>query len=156
VTPAGRLHRLLSEIRQKPPDQNIVQAWSEVLAVPPAHRAELFRTYSFAIGLPDEIAAEVEKLDQESFPVELAMRWRAPVTNAFEVDFAGGVQLQHFTTRYDGETLAHLEWCDDVLRRGLPGRSALQLSDLERITGLVDEPGSTVSGLKLRAPRSAG
>ncbi len=139
MTPAGRLHRLLSEIRQKPPNQSIVQAWSEVLAIPLSRRAELFRTYAFVVGLPDEIAAEVEKVDQERFPVSLAMRWRDKVTRAFEVDFAGGVQLNHFTNSYDTETLAHLEWCDDVLRRGLPGRSALQLSDLERITDLVDQ-----------------
>ena len=71
VTPAGRLHRLLNEIRQKPPNQSIVQAWSEVLAIPLSRRAELFRTYALVIGLPDEIAAEVEKVDQERFHIAL-------------------------------------------------------------------------------------
>ena len=139
ATPAGRLHRLLSEIRQQPPNQNIVQAWGEVLKIPASRRAELFRTYSFVVGLPDEIAAEVRKVDQEKYNISLAMRWRDKAAHAFEVDFSGAVPVPHFTERYDGETLAHLEWCDDLLRRGLPGRSAPQQSDLERITALVTD-----------------
>jgi hypothetical protein len=139
ATSAGRLRRLLSEIRQQPPSQNIVQTWGEVIRIPANRRAELFRTYSFVIALPDEIAAEVRKVDQERYNIALAMRWRDKVIHAFEVDFSGAVPVPHFTERYDGETLAHLEWCDDLLRRGLPGRSAPQQTDLERITALVTE-----------------
>lgn len=89
ATPAGRLHRLLSEIRQQPPNQNIVQAWAEVLGIPANRRAELYRTYSFVVALPDEIAAEVEKVDQERYNTALAMRWHDKITRAFEVDFSG-------------------------------------------------------------------
>lgn len=126
-------------MRQKPQNQSILQAWSEVLAIPLSCRAELFRSYALVIGLPDEIDAEVKKVDQVRWPVSLAMRWREKVTAAFEVDFSAGVQVHHFTNTYDTEALAHLEWCDEVLRRALPGRSAFQLSDLDRITTLVNE-----------------
>jgi hypothetical protein len=109
VTPAGRLHRLLSEIRQKPASQNIVQAWGEVLGIPTERRARLHRSYSYVVALPDEIPAEVRKVDPQRFNTSLAMRWRDKVIHAFKVDFSGTVPLPHFIDRYDGETLAHLE-----------------------------------------------
>jgi hypothetical protein len=146
VTPAGRLHRLLSEIREKPSSQNIVQAWGEVLGISPNHRAELLRMYSFVVALPDEVTAAVGKVDHTKYNTSLAMRWRDKVVHAFEVDFSGAVPVPHFTERYDRETLAHLEWCDDLLCRGLPGRSAPQQRDLERITVLVTELERDLSG----------
>ncbi len=51
ATPAGRLHRLLTEMRTKPASQNIMQAWGEVLGIPVNRRAELLRMYSFVLGL---------------------------------------------------------------------------------------------------------
>lgn len=57
-TAAGRLHRLLSDIRQQSPNQNIVQAWAEVLRIPVNRRAELFRISSLVVAAPDEIVAE--------------------------------------------------------------------------------------------------
>ena len=97
-----------------------------MLRLPAHRRVELFRTYSFVIALPDEIVAQIRKVDRERYNCALPMRWHDKVSHAFEVDFSGGVPVPHFTERYDGETLAHLEWCDDVLRRGLPGRSIPQ------------------------------
>jgi hypothetical protein len=58
ATAAGRLHRLLGDIRQQPPNQNIVQAWAEVLRIPVNRRAGLFRICSLVVALLDEIAAE--------------------------------------------------------------------------------------------------
>jgi len=49
------------------------------------------------------------------------------------------VKVPNFTGRYDNATLAHLRWCDDLLCRGLPGRSVPRQSDLEHITALVTE-----------------
>jgi hypothetical protein len=132
-------------MRSKPGSQNIVQAWGEVLGIPLSRRAELLRTYSFVVGLPDEIAAEVSKVDPRKFNTSLAMEWRRSVDHAFEVDFSGAVPVPHFTDRYDNETLAHLRWCDDLLCRGLPERSAPQQSDLERITAMVTELESALS-----------
>jgi len=146
ATPAGRLYRLLASMRTKPTSQNIMQAWGEVLGIPVNRRAELLRMYSFVLGLPDEIAAEVSRVDPQKFNTSLAMEWRTSVDRAFEVDFSGAVPLPHFIERYDNETLAHLRWCDDLLCRGLPGRSAPRQSDLERITALVTELESDLSG----------
>lgn len=122
-----------------------MQAWGEVLGIPVNRRAELLRMYSFVLGLPDEIATEVSKVDPQKFNTSLAMEWRSSVAFAFEVDFSGAVPVPHFTDRYDKETLAHLRWCDDLLCRGLPGRSAPRQSDLEHITALVTELESDLS-----------
>jgi hypothetical protein len=139
VTPAGRLHHLLAEIQTKPDQQSMVQAWSEVLQIPEHQRAELLRTYALVVGLPDEVEAQVLKIDSQLINLALVTRWRDKVVSAFEVDFARNVTINNFTGRYDRETLAYLEMCDDALRRHLPGRSPLQESDLEHITALVDE-----------------
>ncbi len=122
-----------------------MQAWGEVLGIPVNRRAELLRMYSFVLGLPDEIATEVSKVDPQKFNTSLAMEWRSSVAFAFEVDFSGAVPVPHFTDRYDKEALAHLRWCDDLLCRGLPGRSAPRQSDLEHITALVTELESDLS-----------
>lgn len=122
-----------------------MQAWGEVLGIPVSRRAELLRMYSFVVELPDEIAAEVRKVDPQKFNTSLAMEWRRSVDHAFSVDFSGAVPVPHFTDRYDNETLAHLRWCDDLLCRGLPGRSVPEQSDLKRITALVTDLESDLS-----------
>jgi hypothetical protein len=124
----------------------MVGAWSEVLQVPEDQRAELLRTYALVVGLPGEVAAEVEKIDEQLINLSLVMRWQEKVASAFQVDFARNVTLNHFKGRYDGETLAYLEMCDDALRRQLPGRSPVQESDLKNITALVDELEAELAG----------
>ena len=117
-----------------------------MLGISVHRRTKLLRTYALVIDLPDEIEAEISKVKPETFNYSLAMRWREKIASAFEVDFSSAVPIDQFRGRYDGETLAHLEWCDDLLRRSLPGRSAPQQSDLERITALVTELERDLSG----------
>jgi hypothetical protein len=68
ATAAGRLHRLLSDIRQQPPNQNIVQAWAEVLRIPVNRRAELFRICSLVVAPPDEIVRSASRSGDELLP----------------------------------------------------------------------------------------
>jgi hypothetical protein len=132
-------------MRTKPESQNIVQTWGEVLGIPVSRRAALLRMYSFVVGMLDEIATEVSKVDPQKFNTSLAMEWRSSVDSAFEADFSGAVKVPNFTGRYDNATLAHLRWCDDLLCRGLPGRSVPRQNDLEHITALVTELESDLS-----------
>jgi len=60
-------------MRTKPESQNIVQAWGEVLGIPVSRWAALLRMYSFVVGMPDEIATEVSKVDPQKFNTSLAM-----------------------------------------------------------------------------------
>lgn len=135
--PAGRLHQLMSRVRAKPDGQNVPRVWGEILGVGDDW-PELLRLFAFVAGLPKEILGELDHIDRTAYPVELARRWHGPINEAPAVDFARGVQIHHVKAKFDGESLAYLELCDDVLHRHRRGISPDQ-PDLGRIRAKIGD-----------------
>ncbi len=136
--PAGRLHRLLSQIKGKPPNQTVPQAWGEVLGVHLDDWAELLRLYALVASMPLEIISELDEIDSSLYPAELARRWYEPIRSAFVLDFSRQLKIQTFSATFDGESLAYLELCDDLLHRYRHGTQPTD-DDLERIRAKIAE-----------------
>ncbi len=137
TNPAGRLHYLLSQISQQSVNHSVVDAWAEILSTA-GDWSELLRLYGLVASLPRDIEAAVSLIDPERNNVELALKWQAPVSKAFEIDFARQVAISEFTKHYDSSTLAYLEFCDDLLYRHDPGKY-IPPDELARIAGKIAE-----------------
>ena len=132
--PAGRLHRLLGDLRTRQDSEPIQAAWATLLRVPGDDSAELARCTSQVLQLPAEIEAEVDKIEEGLYDRDLVMRWKEPVKSTLAATLFTTGQIRQFG---DGD-MTSLEACNDMLHRLRPQRM-LTDSELERITALISE-----------------
>jgi hypothetical protein len=138
--PAGRLHRVLTGLRQVSPGSvSLRDAWARILGVnEPSKRMDvLARRIVEVLQLPHEIDVQMQQIDDDYFDRDFAMRWWKPVQKTFEDALFSTAQVSQ-ALHYDNEALGSLETCSYTLHRyrreALPGND-----DLNSIRELLTE-----------------
>lgn len=138
--PAGRLHKLLSAYSQKA-NQNhkIGVTWAAILGMPELPTPDLFARLGHVYGLPAQVEAELDRLDSSAeYDVDMALRWRDPVTTAFAQSLFSEQLSTAISGHFGVRTLDSLESCSYVLHRYRP-QPAISDSEVERIAHLISE-----------------
>jgi len=145
--PAGRLHALLNEGKNKQMDKQASEIWSEILNVPKEDTGLLLRRVGHVLSLPSsvkEAMSYIEDLDHNIY-----LRWLSSVEASFSIlNFQ--MQWKQFITRFDGEVMYGIEICSDRLSRERPEKTADE-NNLENLLEKVNELLTELDGTDLDA-----
>ena len=118
--PAGRLQRVLQRVAAVDKDrgnQQAQQIWAQILALKHDDHSGLFRRLAIIIDLVKEAVTAVKSLD--NIKIELYLAWEPNVKTAFD-ELNLRDRFANFARHIDGQTLAMLEICDDLIARSTP------------------------------------
>lgn len=137
--PAGRLHALLSSLRQtaNPQSVNSIQAWADVIGFPHQNLVAYTSAMSDVLQLSEDAAARIKSL--EDVDADLLLRWKPKTDVALANSLAlGGSPVNQVLAQYDETTLNQLEFCSYELHRRYRDRSISADKIGELIAQIVD------------------
>ena len=135
--PAGRLHHLLSQIKEAPQNQQLRVAWTFALgpdlsADPPT----MLEAIAAAQRLPERARNALLAVPGEKH--ELHLRWWEPVRGAMSIAHQFETATSTFANQYNEAHLQSLETCADILERRSTG-PRLDHAGLNEATALAGE-----------------
>lgn len=146
--PAGRLHTLLTGLREQPAKESVRSGWSQVLGLPPKIKlAEFTRSMAMVLALPAEIQDGILVLDDVNH--ELLLRHMDEITKAVASSVSRmHVPLENVLKLYGDTALLSLEMCSDVLGRKVV-EPQVSGEDLEAIARCINEAVAEVQNAEI-------
>lgn len=146
--PAGRLHRMLSEVAKKKGDTlRVRDVWAPIFGCNPTDEPEILRGLVEVYGLCEEVKdlikfnsdlnhnlylASFPKIERVILPANLTQNWRSLRENL------------------DGEVLARVQFCADALQ-GFYSEESISEEELSQITELVDDLSQLITDSSMAA-----
>lgn len=118
--PAGRLHALLSDLRERNPISPLGSAWAIVFRIHERDTAELLRRLALALALPSRAVAALRTIDPTMADHEMLSRWYTPVSQMLTASVQLEQPLSEILGLLSEVTMFSLEACNDTLHRYLP------------------------------------
>jgi len=140
--PAGRLHALLDSFKLNSSQQPVHSAWGAVFGVQ-GDLSGLLSALGLLVDLPDQVEAEVDRVNPEEFDRDAVMRWKVQLAPFIRDRLLNNERADQAVAAITEGSMASLESCSFVLHRYRPQR-VLSDADIEKIRSLVQELVATI------------
>jgi hypothetical protein len=135
---AGRLHAQIISFRKHAVGQgSIPHVWAGVLDLH-VNDPRLLPRLAHIFRLPDEIAHELEMVDEKEYDRDLALRWQGAVNGRLSEWLFNNSNSAQLVTAIDDTALTSLEYSSVILHRFRPQR-VFSRDELQHIRDLIAE-----------------